>query len=327
MGVRARSNHRFVALVSAVALAIACSAPEGPGPTIATSSSDVALPSSPRVVASSSSSPASTSPSLPEGPFACGSLTCEVFETPAAAFAHVVETEKPLLLALGESHAQKGSEAVRSTTARFTEDLLPKLQGKASSIVLELWVADGSCGKKKEQEVAQQQKEVTQAQSASNPNEFVKLGEKSRSLDIVPFLLKPTCADYDTIRNAGDEAVLEMLSMITRNMRDKAKALYGETVKKAPGKMVVTYGGALHNDRAPKSGREAWSFAKELDEVVGGRYVELDLIVPEFIKDNDSWKSLLWFDAYDANRFGTVTVLIAMGPRSYALVFPRTHGD
>ncbi|NUP13690.1 MAG: hypothetical protein HOW73_47245 [Polyangiaceae bacterium] len=310
-------------------LLVGCSSTEVQPETNATS--DVAVRTADAPARTASATPevtatASASAALPSGSFACGKLTCEIFESPQAAFSHIVETDKPLVLALGESHAQKGSESVRSTTSRFTDDLLPKLEGKASSLVLELWVADGKCGKAKEQEVAQKQKVVTENQAASNQNEFVTLGEKSKSLKIVPFILRPTCEEYDVIRKAGDNAVLEMLSMITRNMRDKAKSLFDETAKKAPGKMVVTYGGALHNDRVPREGREQWSFAKDLDTLSGGRYVELDLVVPEFIKDNESWKSLPWFDSYDKARFATATVVITTGPRSYALIFPSTTG-
>jgi hypothetical protein len=260
-------------------------------------------------------------------PFACGGLTCEVFDTPEAAFAQVLERDKPLILALGESHAQKNDPPAKSTTARFTELFLPKLQGKASSLVLELWVTDGACGKKQEQQVAEKQKEVTKGQAESNQNEFVTLGQKSKSLDIVPFILKPTCEQYEKVRAAGDNWIFEMLSVITVNMREKAKALFAETEKKAKGKMVLLYGGAMHNDRAPKEGREGWSFAKDLDDLSGGRYVELDLIVPEFIKDNPSWRALPWFNAYDVEKMKGSTVLISTGPRSYALIFPRSGGD
>ena len=88
--------------------------------------------------------------------------------------------------------------------------------------------------------------------------------------------------------------------------------------------MVVLYGGAMHNDMAPRPGREQWSFAKDLDRTAGGKLVELDLIVPEFIKDTDAWKSQLWYPAYDREAMGAATVLVEMGPRSYALVFPRS---
>ena len=42
----------------------------------------------------------------------------------------------------------------------------------------------------------------------------------------------------------------------------------------------------------------------------------LDLIVPEFIKDNPSWRALPWFNAYDVEKMKGSTVLISTGPRS-----------
>ncbi|HTJ84183.1 MAG TPA: hypothetical protein VL400_20830 [Polyangiaceae bacterium] len=259
-----------------------------------------------------------------DGSFACGPLRCRRFKTATEAFDSILERDRPLILSIGETHAQKGSEGVASTTSRFTTDLLPRLEGRASSLILELWVRDGSCGKK-EEKVETQQKEVTKTQSDANPNEFQTLGEKSKALGIVPFILRPTCDEYDKIIKAGDDAVMEMLGMITRNMRDKADKLFVETDKKQKGKMVVTYGGAMHNDLAPRPGREQWSFAKDLDKTASGRFVELDLIVPEFIKDTESWKGLAWYPAYDKATMGSSAVLVEMGPRSYALVFPKTN--
>lgn len=301
---------------------VACSGGEVTAPvaeTVATSAAPVAQ---------SSSAAATTASALPAPEpgksFACGALTCEVFASAKLAFQHVVETEKPLVLALGESHAQKGAPDVRSTTVRFTEELLPTLEGKATSLVLELWVADGKCNKATEKKVAEQQKEVTKTQAEGNTNEFVKLGEKSKSLGIVPFILRPTCDEYETIKKAGDNAVLEMLAMITRNMKAKVESLYKETDKKSPGKMVVTYGGAMHNDIAPVAGREDWSYAADLDKLAKGRYVELDLVVPEYIKDSDSWKKLPWYASYEPARVGGSVVLIKVAPKSYAMVFAKT---
>jgi hypothetical protein len=53
-----------------------------------------------------------------------------------------------------------------------------------------------------------------------------------------------------------------------------------------------------------------------------GRYVALDLIVPEFIKDNDTWRSLPWYAHYDRARLGDHVTLFEVAPRSYVLVFP-----
>lgn len=318
----------LLSLAAALA-ALGCGPSEPPvaaAPTSAApaSSAPVAATSAPPT-ASASAAPVAA-PAAPGAPFACGALTCEVFASPEAAFEQVLARDKPLILALGESHAQKNDPPAQSTTARFTELLLPKLQGKASSLVLELWVTDGACGKQKEKQVAEKQKEVTKGQAETNQNEFVTLGQKSKSLDIVPFILKPTCEQYEKVRAAGDSWIFEMLSVITLNMREKGRALFQETAKKKPGQMVILYGGAMHNDRAPKEGREGWSYAKDLDELAQGRYVELDMIVPEFIKDNDSWRALPWFSAYDRDKLGGSTVLITMGPRSYALVFARSGG-
>lgn len=296
----------------------ACSSPDGGGTASAvTESASVSAP-----VSSASAAPAA---GVPMGSFSCGALQCESFDSPNAAFERLLSMEQPLVLALGESHAQKGDPPVKSTTARFTEDLLPKLSGRATSLVLELWVADGSCGKKKEAAVAQQQREVVKNQADTNQNEFVTLGQKSKDLGIIPFILRPSCEEYDHVQKAGKDGFMEMLTVITHHMNDKATKLFKETQTKSKGKMVVTYGGGMHNDRAPNPGAEDWSFAADLDKVSGGRYVELDLIVPEFIKDDSpTWKKLPWYPSYDRERFGKSTVLIKMGERSYALLFPRT---
>lgn len=326
------SRRRRASLQTLLALTIALSGCADAG-TPAPSALPAASPdgaASQRVSTSASPGGASGAASgapvaaVPDGPFACGAHTCRSFASPQKALAWVLEQDKPRVLAFGESHAQKGAEKVRSTTSHFTEELLPMLEGKASALVLELWVADGKCGKEKEKKVAEAQKPVTSGQAESNQNEFVKLGEKSKSLGIVPFILRPTCEEYDRIQAAGDNAVLEMLAMITRNMKTKAEKLFADAEKKKPGAtMVLTYGGAMHNDRAPKPGRDEWSFAADLDKLAPGRYVELDLVVPEFIKATESWKGLPWYDAYDAARFADKTVLIEFGQHSYALVFAR----
>lgn len=287
----------------------------GPAPTLAVSSERPA-----------------TSDSAPEvrddtvvakrDPCAGTQMKCLTFDDPMSAFDHVL-ARKPLVLALGETHAQKGSEGITSTTKRFTEAFLPRLKDKASSLVLELWVADGSCGKKKEATVKKQQAEVTKSQNQDNQNEFVTLGQRSRELGVVPFVLRPTCDEYDAIQKAGDDAVFEMLKMITRHMREKAEKLLVETEKASPGKMVVTYGGAMHNDLAPREGREEWSYAAALVKASKERYVELDLIVPEFVGATESWKAMPWFAVFEKIDEPEKAVLVEVAPNSYALFFPR----
>jgi hypothetical protein len=289
--------------------------------TSAVATTGAAAPTS----ASVSSSAAAAPTPKPGDAFACAELECRTFATATEALTFVLDKEKPLVLGLGESHAQKGDPKVPSTTARFTKDFLPLLAPQASSLVLELWVADGSCGKATEKKVAEQQKAVTKNQAEENPNEFLALGNKSKELGVVPFILRPSCKEVETIKAAGDDAPLKMLDMITAGMTEQVKKRFAETKGKQPGKMVLTYGGAMHNDVAPRKGREAWSFAGELTKLSEGRYVELDLIVPEFIKpDSPSWQGQPWFAAYDREAFGATNVLVRTGQRAYTLVFART---
>ncbi len=321
-------TFRSVFTALALVQAASCSTSQTP-----TAESSPVLPATTEVSSSSASSgsasasavaPAPAAKAAFGAPFSCGELSCRRFESAAAAVQAILDADKPLILAMGESHAQKNDPKVPSTTARFTEDLLPLFKDRATSMVLELWVADGSCGKKTEEKVAEQQKTVTKNQAEENPNEFLKLGNKSKDLGITPFILRPTCAEVEKIKNAGEDAPLEMLAMITKGMKDRVTKLWAETSRKFPGKMVLTYGGAMHNDKKPKEGREQWSFAADLDALSKERYVELDLIVPEFIKDNPSWRALPWYSVYDAAQFGDAVLVVEVAPRSYALVFSRS---
>jgi hypothetical protein len=115
-----------------------------------------------------------------------------------------------------------------------------------------------------------------------------------------------------------------MLETIARLARQKVEQLVALNEKDGRKSMVVAYGGALHNDIAAREGRETWTFGPALTERTGGRYVELDLIVPEFIKDSETWRALPWYSHYDRRKLGSKAVLFRVAPKSYVLVFPET---
>jgi hypothetical protein len=250
----------------------------------------------------------------------CGPLGCTLYDTPEAAFAAVLASG-PQVLAVGEAHAQKSSDGVESATHRFMTALLPRLAGRARHLVIEIWIGRNDCVKT-EQKVKEKQKPVTAPQAESNQNEFVELGTQSKALSIQPHALRATCQDYDDIVRAGDDGVGVMLEKIAKMTASSVEALLGRA---GSSEMIVAYGGALHNDLVPRAGREKMSFGPELDRSTQGKYVELDLIVPEYIKDTDVWRALEWYPAYDRARFGDRTVLFQPRPRSYVLVFPMTR--
>ncbi|MFO0615475.1 MAG: hypothetical protein U0414_22975 [Polyangiaceae bacterium] len=282
-----------------------------------------------RPVTSSPPPAASSAPAAAaEAPIDCGGLPCKGYDSPALALAAVLE-DKPLILAVGETHAQKGGGAVASVTKRFTEVLLPTLKDKASGLVVEIPIPDQKCGAKKIEKATTDQKEIIKTQSDENQNEFVTLGKTAKNLGIAADGLHLTCADLDRIDKAGEDRPIEWLLTITHGMTAATKVYFEENKKKSPDKMILTYGGAIHNDVSPTPGREAWSFAKDLDELSGKRYVELDLVVPEFVSDAKNWQSMPWYEAVKkgamcggAGPKRKKTIVFTTSPHAYALVFP-----
>lgn len=298
---------------------VACAGSPKPDPHPgATPSAAPATPPTP-------STPSATAPSGNAAPAAngCGELGCRTFASVSEAIA-VVLAKKPLVIGIGEAHAQKGTEGIPSTTQRFTEQILPTLQGKVSFLAVELMLPNPKCQKETKQ-VAKQQKPVTEPQAETNQNEYVVLGKRAKALGIVPDLLRPSCDDLTRITQAGAGDIGVMLETIAKLTRDTAVTELDRN--KQAGKqdlMVVAYGGALHNDVAPRPGRETWTYGPDLAKATADRYLELDLIVPEYIKDTDTWTALPWFKHYDRDKLGDKVVLFSPTPTSYVLVFPKT---
>jgi hypothetical protein len=301
-----------------LAFASNCAAPKA-GP--AEAPEPVAAPSGPSTAASSVPSfspPVATKEAPPGRP--CGALGCLAFATPQAAFEHALESS-PRIIALGEAHAQKDAPKVKSTTRRFAEELLPGLEGRASDLVIELLTTNGSCGQAVEKDVAERQKPVTEPQAATNQNQYVTLGAIAKKHGIAPHALVPECEELRAVTQAGAGDIERMLVLIAdATVRETEKLLANGDPKHA----IVLYGGALHNDTEPRPGRETWSYAARLAKRVDGRYVEIDLVVPEFVKPTPTWQGLPWYAAFDSLAPSPETVLYQPSPSSYVLIFPRS---
>lgn len=250
----------------------------------------------------------------------CGELDCRQYASSREAFLDVLASD-PLVLGVGEAHAPKGA-SVASSTKRFTEDLLPVLEGRASDLLLELMMPPAGCVDAAA-EVREKQRPVTSRQAEHDQDEYVAMGETARKLGIVPDMLHPSCADMDSVRAAGEGAIGASLELIARLTRSQALRLAARDARSDAdrGKMVVIYGGMLHNDLAPRPESAAWSYAPDVDAHVQGRFVAMDLVVPEFIGDDATWRSLAWWPHYDRARLGAKTTLFRTGERSFVLVF------
>jgi hypothetical protein len=300
---------------------------QSPAPSVApaTSASSVAKVQASPAPSSPSLSPngdASGSITLPReaAPRPCGALDCLAFATPATAFEYVLR-ENPRVLAVGEAHAQEGTPGIQSSTRRFAEQLLPKLAGKSKHIVIELLLAN--CKQETVTEVKKQQAPVTEHQAKSNQNEFVTLGKVAESLGIEPQGLTPACPEYEAIVASGKDSVARLLTLVADQTAKEVEAWLAKP--ETAGEPLLIYGGALHNDLNPQPGQEAWSFGPRLAADTQNRYLELDLIVPEFVKDSEAWRNLPWFSAFDREHSSDETLLFRPAPHSFVLIFPKTE--
>ncbi len=321
--------------VAASGLVFGCSrTPPPSGEPQASAKAGEAVSATPGIAPGRGAAPHESATATPPGASVCtvaAGPTCFRFATPEDAFRWVLAKE-PHVLAVGEAHAQRGTESIASSTKRFTEAFLPILAPTSSDVVVELWAPDPKCAKEVKQ-VASAQKPVTSVQAETNQNEYVTLGTKAKASGMTPWLLRPTCDDFSMLADAGADSIGAMLGLVKRLTQAKVVQLYARN--RAGGlddggarpKTVVAYGGALHNDLSPPEATKEYSFGPELDRLSGGRYVELDLIVPEYVKKTPTWEKLPWYAAFEADRAAgplDKTTLYLVGERSFVLVFPAS---
>ena len=221
------------------------------------------------------------------------------------------------VLGFGELHARVDRAPVRSALAAFTQ-ALPAIGQRVSDLVLETWLVDPRCGQKAVQATARVETEVKRP--ASTKSELTLLAEAARAAQIQAHAMTLTCKDYETI---GDPVA--MLGVTTRELRRIATSAVRHRDREPEHRpWIAVYGGALHNDRFPATTVAEWSYAEAVDEVTAGHYVELDLIVPEYIKDTETWTSLAWYSKYDKGRLGDKAVLFNPRAGSYVLIFPTS---
>jgi hypothetical protein len=252
----------------------------------------------------------------------CGPFECRRFATGSQALASVL-AEQPFVLGIGEAHALAGSEAVASTTRRFADELLPSLAGRSSHLVVELINPDRRC-EAVTREVRKEQEPVTAPQSVHNQNDYVELGRRARALGIEPFVLSPTCDEFRAIAGAGVSTIDVMLQTIARVTSRMLRGALAKNQAAGRAALVLAYGGLLHNDIDPSGAKERWSYGPELVRFTRDRYVELDLIVREFVKDSEVWRALPWYEHVDPDRFDDQWLVTRTGPQRYVLFFPRS---
>lgn len=247
----------------------------------------------------------------------CDSLSCFYFPSAADAVTWLTETKGARVLAFGEAHARKDSHGT-STALRFSDAILPALAPRAGFLLVELIAPPTGCEQAREK-VQSESAAITEGQAEANQNDYITLGHRSRGLGVPVDLLRPSCAEFEAIASDA-EPVFRMMTLIAElSARRIGEELARITEERS---VVLTYGGALHNDVEPREGFEPMSFGPSLISSTGGKYVEIDLVRSEGL-ESSAWARMPWFGSLVAaarERTSGEAILIERGPRSYAIV-------
>jgi hypothetical protein len=110
---------------------------------------------------------------------------------------------------------------------------------------------------------------------------------------------------------------------LLRLTRDQLEIQIRAALQRPGSRLVVSYGGAIHNDLRPSPDLSSYAFGDAIARTVNGRYLEIDLYVPEYIEKDASIRREPWYQQYCLAYRPKLIIVIQRGPGSYALIFPR----
>ena len=252
-------------------------------------------------------------PMDPDGP-----LVAEKFVSPADAMKAFLG-EATGVVAFGELHQTVKTAGVRSSLARFTDEILPALAPRAAHLIVETWVSRGSCGET-EKQVTKDVARTTE-RPAETENEIVRLLRRAKELGVAPHVLDVDCHEYQSLVTTGGGVDYDRLLTLTGQHLGRAIQQALALPRPADRPLVVVYGGALHNDLAPSTELAKYSFGPAIDALTHGDYREVDLFVPEFVDSYPALRAERWYAAWRPVRTRAGTTLIRRRPRSAVVLF------
>ncbi len=228
--------------------------------------------------------------------------------------------EDARVLGFGELHARVDRAQVRSALAAFTE-ALPAFGERVSDLVVETWIVDPKCGKQAATATRRIETEVKRPEATKS--QIALLADAARAAGIQPHAMTLSCKDYEALApEKGSPDPVAMLGLVTRELtRIATSAIRYRDQQPGHRPWIAVYGGALHNDRFPATGVAEWSYASAVDLASGGRYVEIDVIVPEFAEPDPSSQRQPWFPLVAA---ADQVLVWERGERSFVVILPRT---
>jgi hypothetical protein len=245
----------------------------------------------------------------------------ELFDSPAEAVRDLLRASasRPRVLAFGEIHEVTGGPKATPAIRHFSDEMLAALPSPGE-LVVETWMTKGNCGAV-EHQVAAQVEQMTK-RPESTETDIVRLLRLGKAGGLRSHILELSCATYHSLQNKdGELDAVKLLGAVTIALRDSILALL-----RGGRDPVIVYGGALHNDRHPRSELQEFSFARPVERAAKQRYLEIDLYVPEYVEKDpaitgtDYWPKYLEAVRDHADK----TARVRLAPGSYIIVFPRT---
>jgi hypothetical protein len=262
-------------------------------------------------VAQKAPEPPAPSASAPKPLFTkCGPLECRAYDDLATAFASTLE-EKPIVVAIGEAHGRKGLEHLETSTKRFTDQVLPKID--ASDLLLELMAPAQGCEQAKK-ETNKQLGKIAKNQQAEAPNEYIVLGKAAEKRGIKVNQLHPSCKELSAIATSKTPPLTVLQTITSLISRDASKAV----ASKSDEKLFVIYGGAFHTEPNPPAERADFSFAKPVSDAAKGRYVSVHLFVREYI--DSSWDIWEWYPQFKPDENRDKVVVLHPKPQHFVII-------
>jgi hypothetical protein len=236
----------------------------------------------------------------------------------AAAVASLIQPDTRVL-GFGELHARtdRPASTAPSVLSRFTTEILPSLAPRVSDLVIETWQIDSSCGA-----VAAKATESLRAATrrpATTPGELETLVTAATRLHIPRHGMRVTCQDYRALSAGDDDAIIHMMDLTTSELTRIVKGLLRRPVGSQ--RLILVYGGALHNDRSPAPGLATWSYAGAVDAASDRGFLEIDLIAPDLARSDPATAAQPWAALLGSSRR---VVTFHRGERSHVIILPSS---
>ena len=245
------------------------------------------------------------------------------FPSAKAALLDIIATTRPQVIGFGEYHSQTGDH-VTSALSHFTTELLPVLAPVTSDIVVEALVNEGGCKALGEQVTTDVKADTKRPEETVD--EVSVLFEKARASGVTPHFITMTCRDNESIYGENEVDYDKMLKLIGAKLFEKTIDVMSARASKYHRKskpLIAIYGGAIHNDVHPREGSRAYSFGQRMTKrLPNGKYVEIDLIVPEVAKDVPYVQDASWYPLFRDKVSPEKTLLIKQSDTEFLLVFP-----